>query len=179
MEWKTENNCYRVKTAEFEFAIKCSFSKINSTFSCRALLKGVLKNFKRMLLLHPFDEFFCFLNWFFKVFLLKWFRNLKAEFGLYRKRAGVRTPLDSTPRCVPAIISPLYQYVSMSVGKHIFSKSAHRISLKLLVKLGWLTGKKLTEARLLGKKCHFGDNAPNPPQNRGFFGFWKKNPIDE
>ena len=27
-----------------------------------AHFKGVLKNFKRMLLLHPFDEFFCFLN---------------------------------------------------------------------------------------------------------------------
>ena len=33
------------------------------------LLKVMLKIFKRMLLVHRFDGFFCFLNWFFKAFL--------------------------------------------------------------------------------------------------------------
>ena len=61
-EWKMENNCHGVKNAKFEFAIKCSFSKINSAFFCRALLKVVLKYFKGMLLLHLFDGFFHFLN---------------------------------------------------------------------------------------------------------------------
>ena len=51
--------------------IKCSFSKINSAFFCpaifyfafiSALLKVALKNFKRMLLVHHFDGFCCFLN---------------------------------------------------------------------------------------------------------------------
>ena len=46
-----------------------------------------------------------------------------------------------------AMILPLSvcQYVSMSVGKHVFSKTAHRIFLKVLMKLGCLKGKKLTE----------------------------------
>ena len=52
----------------------------------------MLKNFKRILLVHGFVGFFCFLNWFFKAFLLNWFKNLKAQFGLFQKRAGVWTP---------------------------------------------------------------------------------------
>ena len=45
----------------------------------------------------------------------------------------------------------------MSVGKHFFSKTAHRIFLKFLVKLGWLKGKKLTELDFW-EKSYFGDN---------------------
>ena len=52
----------------------------------------MLENFKGMLLVHRFDRFFHFLNRFFKAFLLNWFKNLRAQFGLHRKRAGVRTP---------------------------------------------------------------------------------------
>ena len=33
-----------------------------------------------------------FVNWFFKAFLLNWFKNLRAQFGLYQKRAGIQTP---------------------------------------------------------------------------------------
>ena len=33
------------------------------------------------------------------------------------------------------------QYIIMSVGKHVFSKTAHRIFLKHLMKLGCLKGK--------------------------------------
>ena len=36
-------------------------------------------------------------------------------------------------------------YVSMSVGKRIFSKTAHRILMKLLIKLECLKFEKLTE----------------------------------
>ena len=72
--------------------IKCSLSKTNSAFFCPALFNVVLKNFKRMLLLHRFDGFFCFLNWFFKAFLLNWSKNLREQFRLYQKRAGIRIP---------------------------------------------------------------------------------------
>ena len=76
---------------------KCSFSKINSAFFCPALAEVVLKNFKRMLLVHLLDGFF-------KTFLLNWFKNLRAQFGLYQKRGGL-DPLDPPPpsaRCAPA-----------------------------------------------------------------------------
>ena len=84
--------------------IKCSFSKINSAFFCAALfysifistlLKVALENFKRMLLVHYFDGFFRF-KLIFKAFLLNWFKNLRAQFGLCRKRAGVWTPGPNT-----------------------------------------------------------------------------------
>ena len=42
------------------------------------LPKVVLRNFRRMLLVHRFDGFFCFLNWFFKAFLLNWFATTKT-----------------------------------------------------------------------------------------------------
>ena len=72
---------------------KYSFSNINSAFFCFALLiKVALKNFKRMLLVHRFDGFFRFLNLFSKAVLLNWFKNLRAQFELYRKRARVQTP---------------------------------------------------------------------------------------
>ena len=41
--------------------------------------------------------------------------------------------------------------VSMSVGKGVFSKTAHTIFLKLLMKLGCLKGKKLMEPDFLEK----------------------------
>ena len=37
------------------------------------------------------------------------------------------------------------QYVSMAIGKRVLSKTAPRVFLKLLMKLGCLKGKKLTE----------------------------------
>ena len=63
----------------------------------------------------------------------------------------------------------------MSVGKHVFSKTAHRIFLKLLMKLVCLKGKKLTELDFWGKS-HFGDNAQNHSENR-VLDFQKKSPL--
>ena len=65
------------------------------------------------------------------------------------------------------------QYVSMSVGKRIFSKTAHRIFLKLLMKLGCLKGKKLTEPDFWGNLI-LGIRPVNNPKI-WFFGFCKKN----
>ena len=80
------------------------------------LLKVALKNFKRMLLVHRFDGFFRFLNWFFKAFLVSWFKNLRAQFGLYRTRAGVRTPgpparcaMWKKERCVVKILLEIWE----------------------------------------------------------------------
>ena len=53
-------------------------------------------------------------------------------------------------------LSVICQYVSMSVGKRIFSKTTHRIFLKLLVKLGCLKGKKLTEPTFWEKISFWG-----------------------
>ena len=60
------------------------------------------------------------------------------------------------------------QYVIMSVDKRVFFKAAHRLFLKLHVKLGFLKGKKL-RSWIFGKKSHFGNNAPKHPQNRIFW----------
>ena len=60
---------------------------------------------------------------------------------------------------------------SMSVGKHIFSKTAFRIFLKLLMKLGCLKGKKLTKAE--GKNLILRIMSKNTLKI-GFFEFWKK-----
>ena len=95
-----------LKMLNLSLPVKCSFSKINSAFFfpglfysvfISTLLEGALKNFKRMLLVHCFNGFFCFLNWYFKVFVLNWCKNLRAQFGLYRKRAGVWTPWNPPP----------------------------------------------------------------------------------
>ena len=64
------------------------------------------------------------------------------------------------------------QYVSMSVGKRIFSKMAHRIFLKLVMKSGCLRVKNW-RSRIFGKKSHFGDNTQEHPQNSFFFDFAK------
>ena len=63
--------------------------------------------------------------------------------------------------------------VSMSVGKRVSFKMAHRIFLKLLMKLVCFKSKKLTEPCFLRKKSHFRDNAQKNPK-RAFFGFCKK-----
>ena len=60
----------------------------------------------------------------------------------------------------------------MSVGKHVFFKTGHRIFLKLLMKLGYLKGKKLMEPDF-GGKFNFGDNAPKHPK-KVFLDFAKK-----
>ena len=106
--------------------IKRSFSKINSAFFCPALfystfisavLKIAFKIFKRMLLIHCFNGFFPFLNWFFKAFLLNWLTNLRAQFGLYRKRAEVWTPwkppFPNPPRCacVPGLAKGSFDWL--------------------------------------------------------------------
>ena len=52
---------------------------------------------------HRFDGFFRFFNWFFKAFLLNRFKNLRAQFGLYQKRAGVRTPWTHPPSPHPPL----------------------------------------------------------------------------
>ena len=46
--------------------------------------------------------------------------------------------------------------VSISVGKHVFSKMAHRILLKLLMKLRCFKAKKLTESDFLEKISFWG-----------------------
>ena len=97
--------------------IKCSFSKINSTFFFPALFyptlistlfKAALKNFKRMLLERRFDGFFRFLNLFFKAPLLNWFKNLRAQIGLYQKRAGVLTSWTLNP---PPLVARLLCFI--------------------------------------------------------------------
>ena len=62
--------------------------------------------------------------------------------------------------------------VSMSVGKRVFSKTAQRIFLKLLMKLGYPKSKNLTEQNFW-EKSHFGNNPQKYPKNR-FSGFCKK-----
>ena len=47
-----------------------------------------------------------------------------------------------------------YKMLRISVGKHIFSKTAHMIFLKLLMKLVCLKGKKLMELDF-GEKISF------------------------
>ena len=46
------------------------------------------------------------------------------------------------------IVLSVFQLVSMSVGKRVFPKMAHRIFLKRLMKLSCLKGKQLTEPDL-------------------------------
>ena len=60
------------------------------------------------------------------------------------------------------------QYVSISVGKRIFSKMAHRIFLKLVMKSGCLRVKNW-RSWIFGKKSYFGDNTQKHPQNSFFF----------
>ena len=59
--------------------------------------------------------------------------------------------------------------ISMSVGKHFFSRLAHRIFLKFHMKLQWLKGKKFTESDFL-KKIKNKKNKKNPPW-KDFFWF--------
>ena len=65
--------------------------------------------------------------------------------------------------------------VSMSVGKRVFSKTAHRVFLKLPKKLGCLKGKN-NGARNLGKNLILGINtkAQKYPKNRVFWILQKK-----
>ena len=124
MVWKIKNNCHGVKNLSSQ--IKCSFSN-NSAFFCPALfnstlistlLKVALKNFKRILLVHCFDGFFCFLNWFFKVFLLNWLK-LRAQFRVYRSR-GLE-PLD--PSCLPVCLCLKTNQGDRYFTVHKFKKS--------------------------------------------------------
>ena len=48
------------------------------------------------------------------------------------------------------------QYVSMSVGKRDLAKTAHRVFLKLLMKLGYLKRKKLAEPNFWKKISFWG-----------------------
>ena len=73
------------------------------------------------------------------------------------------------------MILPLsvYEHVIMSVDKCVYSETAHRIFLKLLIKLGCVKGKKLTELDFLGKNIIFGIMPKNIPKI-GLFGFCRK-----
>ena len=51
----------------------------------------------------------------------------------------------------------LGQYVSMSVSKHFFSKTADSIFLKFHMKLEWPKTKELTESDFSEKNPHFGE----------------------
>ena len=55
--------CENFKNTFFRERLWATASVFYSTF-INTLLKAALKNLKRMLSLHFFDEFFCFLNWF-------------------------------------------------------------------------------------------------------------------
>ena len=88
--WRYNITAVELKMRNLSLRIKYSFSKINSALSI--FLKIALKNFERILLVDRFDVFFRFWNWFFKVFLLNWLKNLRAQFGLYQKKTGVWTP---------------------------------------------------------------------------------------
>ena len=57
--------------------------------------------------------------------------------------------------------------ISMLIGKRVFSKMAHRIFLKLLIKLGCLKDKKWW-SWILRKKSRFWNNARKHSKNRGF-----------
>ena len=71
----------------------------------------------------------------------------------------------------------VFQYVSMSLRKRVFSKTAHRIFLKLLMKLGYLQGKKLTDLGFLEKNTIFLDNAQKHPKVRVFWILQKNSPF--
>ena len=66
-----------------------------------------------------------------------------------------------------------YDYVSMSVGKRVFSKTAHRVFLKLLMKLGCLKGKKQAEPDFWIKNLILGIMPKNTPKI-GILDFAKK-----
>ena len=68
------------------------------------------------------------------------------------------------------------QYVSISVGIHVFSKTAHRIFLKLLMKLGCLKV-KTRSSWIFGENVRFGDNVQKHPHNRIFTICKKKKKI--
>ena len=78
-------NRHGVKNVMYNLSlrIKCSFSKINSAFFCAALFYTI---FISTLLKVALE----------KAFLLNWFKNLRAQFELYRKRTGVWTPGPQT-----------------------------------------------------------------------------------
>ena len=112
--------------------MKCSFSKINPAFFCPALfystfistpLKVALKNLKRMLLVDRFDRFFCFLNWLFKAFLLNWLKNLRAQFGLYRKGQGSGPPGPLRYMSLPVCLCLKTNWSDLSFAVHKFWKS--------------------------------------------------------
>ena len=62
------------------------------------------------------------------------------------------------------MISPLSvcQYLSMSVGKLVFSKTALMIFLKLLMKLGCCKGKKLPVPDFCKKISFWGKHSKTP-----------------
>ena len=64
------------------------------------------------------------------------------------------------------------QYFSVSVSRHVFSESDHRIFLKLLMKLEHFKGKQVT-ARFLGKNLILGIISKNTLKIV-FFGFRKQ-----
>ena len=103
--WRYNITAMELKMRNLSLRIKYSFSKINSALSI--FLKIALKNFERILLVDRFDVFFRFWNWFFKVFLLNWLQNLRAQFGLYQKKTGVWTPWIIV--CIGVSSSPLNQ----------------------------------------------------------------------
>ena len=59
----------------------------------------MLKKLKRMLLVHRFDGFFHFLNWFFKEFL----QEFESTIWAVSKKGRGPDPLDPSPRCTPEV----------------------------------------------------------------------------
>ena len=64
----------------------------------------------------------------------------------------------------------------MSVGKRVLSKTAHSIFLKLLIKLGCLKFKNMTDPRVW-EKSNFGHNFQKHTQNRVFWILQKRKTV--
>ena len=106
---------------------------------------------------------------------------LHSLYGIYLFRAcikGAEVFIISVTNWIPAFRRKgvLWfhhcQYVSLSVTKRVFSKTAHKIFLKLLI-LRCLEGKKLTEPDFW-EKISFWEHCPKLPENRDFWILRKK-----
>ena len=97
----------------------------------------------------------------------KWFSKFKRNWKAFQYFCLFGSP--------PLAKKGYYDFttVSMSVC-HVLSKTAHWSFLKIVMKLGCLKGKKLTEPDFFGKKLILGIMPKNTPKIM-FFGLCKKN----
>ena len=125
-----------LKMRNLNLRIKCSFSKMNSEFSCfvffystfiSTLLKVALKNFKRMLLLHRFDGFFRFIKLFFKSVSSKLVEELEGTTWTVLKKGRGVDPLDPSPH-PPTLL--------MRTSKDIFRTESNIYEAAFFAKIG-------------------------------------------